>query len=380
MQTSSTSSSSTPTSDTRVGQAPAGAASADSWSTSLETWARGRHGEKVLTVASTMDFAPLGTLRPQTFYELPVVMAVMTRRSASLHAALTRAVEIIREATYAFRMVVVTDVPTSAPVRTVDWTVEHLLGEADWAALQGENWLPAAVDHLEWARRQYGASLVLAPESPEQVLADIARVGAFSRAPEKIMSTAAELARQALPEGPQAGGSASQEERALRGWWRGALEDGLARQLDLGEGFTPTVTVIGGDSAGVIVADGVTAGEALQGWASESGWSVVRIGRAEAAGPTAERLHQALLRAAGEGAARAVGAAGPLLLITDQQQEEQPVPDGLDGVVVLHRPEEPGTGWSAELLMGYGASTRIRAAELPTALDRLRRIHLATTL
>ncbi|OSM42025.1 hypothetical protein, partial [Nesterenkonia sp. PF2B19] len=174
-------------------------AGSTSWSTSLEGWARARHGGSVLTVPSTLDFAPLGTLRPQTFYELPVVLAVMTRRTAPLHVALTRAVEVIREATYAFRAVVVTDVPTSAPIRTVDWTVEHVLGEADWAVLQEENWLPAAVDQLEWARRQYGASLVLAPETPEQVLEDVARVGAFTRAPEKILDTAAGLVREALP-------------------------------------------------------------------------------------------------------------------------------------------------------------------------------------
>lgn len=353
----------------------------ESWSVSLESWARARHGEKVLTVPSTMDFAPLGTLRPQTFYELPVVLAVMTRRTASLHAALTRAVEIIREATYAFRAVVVTDVPTAEPIRTVDWTVEHLLGEADWAALQEQNWLPAAVDHLEWARRQYGASLVLAPETPYQVLAEVARVGAFTRAPEKILDTAGELARESLAL-HGAGETAAEDaaggvEQSLRGWWVDALQDGITRRVRPGGGFSAEVSALAGPGAGVLVADGETAGQALQGWAAESGWTVARLTGSGGTNPADVRLHQALVRAAGEGLLQAVQAAGPVLLITDQADAQT---TGTDGVVVLQRPEAEGTGWTARLQMSYGASTRIRAAELPSALDRLRRIHLATTL
>ncbi|GAB3194115.1 hypothetical protein [Nesterenkonia suensis] len=328
----------------------------------------------------TLDFAPLGTLRPHTFYDLPVVLAVVTRRSAPLHAALTRAVEIIREATYAFRLVAVTDVPTSAPIRTADWTVEHVLGEADWAALHEENWLPATVAHLEWARRQYGACMVLAPETDEQLLEEIARLGALSRAPEKIMSTAAELVEHALRDGQHPAEGGPRVEQGLRGWWQDACHDGLARTVELGAGLSSAVTVAPGASAGVLVADGTIAGEALQGWAAESGWSVARLRGPESAPPEGGRLHRALIRAAGEGVGRAVGTAGPLLLITDQPQDASAVPAGLDGAVVLHRPEEPGAGWSAELTMRYGASTRIRAAELPSALDRLRRIHLVTAV
>ncbi|OSM42013.1 hypothetical protein BCY76_017055 [Nesterenkonia sp. PF2B19] len=91
-------------------------------------------------------------------------------------------------------------------------------------------------------------------------------------------------------------------------------------------------------------------------------------------------MHAALLRAAGEGAGERPGASGPVLLLTDQSAQEEGSARGFDGVVVLRRPVAEGAGWTAELQMAYGGSTTIRAAELPSALDRLRQIHLVTTV
>lgn len=377
-----------------------------SWSTSLETWARGRHGDRVLTAPSTLDFAPTGTLRPQTFYGLPVVLVVLTRRSAPLHAALTDAAEIIREATYAFRAVAVTDTPAAEVIQAVDWTVEHLLGEVEWAALQETDWLPGAVDHLEWARRTYGASLVLAPETPEQLLEEISRLGAFAEAPEKVLDTAIERAQERLgrseEQESEGGASGARRERGLRGWWARALEDGAARRVLL-EGAPAAgaleVTVRRGDGAGVLIgldpaADPSPAPvlETALRTAPARGWSTVSIARAASTGATAENaaaivgedaaggaaeVAARLVRAGVRAAAEAVDPSGPALLLLGEdvagELDLAEVPEGLDGVVILR----PGT---VEVAMGYAASTECTPGQLPAVLERVRRIHLVTAL
>lgn len=387
-----------------------------SWSTSLETWARTRHGDRVLVAPSTLDFAPTGTLRPQTFYDLPVVMTVMTRRTLAWHPALTSAAEIIREATYGFRAVAVTDVPAEEAVRAVDWAVEHLLGEDEWAALQESNWLPAAVDHLEWARRTYGASLVIAPEGPDQVLEEISRLGAFADAPEEVLAAALERARESMPEvrsevgvagrrgesglvsDPETGAVRGMSvEHGLRGWWQQAAADGMTRCVSFGE-QSPSpaleVTVRAGDGAGSLIGlerDGERAPEleaALRS-AAAHGWSAVTIrpsgaATSAAAGPVGGAGRSAdvetdrrLTRAAVCAGAESVDASGPtLLLIPEEAVPMLEIDDGLEGVdgTVTLRPGR------ADVVMAYGASTRCPPEALPGVLEEIRRIHLTSAL
>lgn len=384
-----------------------------SWSTSLETWARMRHGGRVLVAPNTLDFAPTGTLRPQTFYDLPVVMTVMTRRTLAWHPALTSAAEIIREATYGFRAVAVTDMPAGEAVRAVDWTVEHLLGEEDWAALQEGNWLPAAVDHLEWARRTYGASLVIAPEGPDQVLEEISRLGAFADAPEEVLAAALERARESMPEvgavsrsgepglvsDPESSGAAHgmSVERGLRGWWGQAAADGMTRCVSFGEqplSRTLEVTVRAGDGAGSLIGlerEGERAPEletALRS-APAHGWSAVTVrpsgaATSAAAGPVGGAGRSAdvetdrrLTRAAVCAAAESVDASGPTLLLIPEEAvpmlEIDDSLEGVDGTVTLR----PGR---ADVVMAYGASTQCSPEALPGVLEEIRRIHLITAV
>ncbi len=223
-----------------------------------------------------MDFAPRITRRPHTFYDLPVVMVVMTRHTAHLHTAILHGLELVREATYGFRAVVVTDSATGSGFSDVDWTVEHILGEREWLAVREGNWLPYAADHVLWAQNFYGASLVLAPETYDQVQHAILRVGERFQAADKVLSTARDIAeeRSSAPDGSVRPG--------LRGWWTElgesadvlvVAEQAAVLRLRVTRGALPGVLL---GQAGAEVADFLTQADpaaystALLSWESHS--------------------------------------------------------------------------------------------------------------
>lgn len=368
----------------RDGKMPPSRTSAGSWSASLESWARTRYGAQRLAVSSTMDFAPQGTLRPHTFYGLPVVLIVMTRSSAPMHAGLAQGVELIREATYGFRVVVLTDEPAAESLREVDFSVEHCLGEVDWAALHGSNWLTEAADHLDWTRRQYGASMILAPERPEQVIDDLARLGAAFEAPEKVLATAAEIARDALDsvQDPQL-------QQSLRGWW-GELGPGRRhRKVTLGD-LTLSVTVEPAEGAGVLVGLGSDTSPLVE-RARAGGWTNVLItaqskegasqgpaapGAEHSAAAVAEESQQArLLAACLRAAAEGVDTAGPSFLIESREAPAREAEHiGVDGVITV------SSEGRCQVTMDYGSSLDCSEEDLLPSLERIRGIHLRTAV
>lgn len=365
--------------------------SSASWSTSLETWARGHYDGRPLTVSSTMDFAPLGTLRPRTFYELPVVLAVMTERTVRLHTAITRSLELIREATYAFRMVALSDDPTNDSLRAVDWSVEHVLGESAWRMIREDNWLPAAVDHLDWARRQFGASLVIAPETPAQVRTALQKVGVLAGAPRVIVDAAVGLADEALERAATAAAGERHEhgqdlmpvvaERSVRGWWNATSAVGASRRVSLSlprEGKEIQVILHRGSAAGVLITYEPDA-RILCADARGEGWSTVEIQlptSAQCAGADRRKILRELVLAAADG----MSVVGPALIVTGETASARlelgpaDASHSIGGYIHLRKDQ------SAEVTMDYGASVQTSVDELPRVLEQLRRIHLVTAL
>ncbi|OSM42176.1 hypothetical protein, partial [Nesterenkonia sp. PF2B19] len=183
------------------------------WTETLEQRARARYGESPLEVQGTMPFAPREAPKPRAFQKIPVVMLVLTGRNRHLHDGVAQAVEIIREATYGFRAVVFTDDAASPALRQVDWALEHCLPEDSLHRMRPErNWLSVAADHLAWAQREYGASVVVAPEDVEGGLGAVRRIATAFRAPTKILETALARAQEAFTERPATW-------QGLRGHW-----------------------------------------------------------------------------------------------------------------------------------------------------------------
>lgn len=362
-----------------------------SWSTSLETWARAHYDGRPLTVSGTMDFAPLGTLRPRTFSDLPVVLAVMTERTTRLHTALTKSLELVREATYAFRMVALTDDPTSDSLRAVDWSVEHVLGESAWRMIREDNWLPAAVDHLEWARRQFGASLVIAPETPAQVHSALLKVGVLAGAPQAIVDAAGGLADEAMEGAATAALGERDEhgqdrtpavaERSVRGWWNATSSEGSTRRVSLTpphQGRQVQVVLHHGSAEGVLITDEPDARH-LCAAARADGWSTVEIQLPMSvlfAGTDQRRFLRALILAAADG----MSVVGPSLVVTGETGSagldlgQADISHAVAGTVHLQDNQ------SAQITMDYGASALTSMDDLPRVLKQLRRIHLVTAL
>lgn len=269
-----------------------------SWTQTLEQWTRSWYGDSPVPVHGTLPFAPREAPKPRAFQKIPVVMIVLTRRSRHLHAGVCQAVELIREATYGFRAVVFTDDVASGAFGGVDWAIEHCLPEDALHRLQpGKNWLETAREHLAWAQREYGASLVTAPEDEESALEAVRRIAVAFRAPAKIVETAVDRAQARFT-------AADTVRNGLRGWWH-TLPAGRSEVEISWAGARLSCVVhrpeVGppGDGGALIDATGAEPSRALV-EARASGWSTAHI-TAPAGHPSSGPGLSAVVRAAGEG-------------------------------------------------------------------------------
>lgn len=351
-------------------QAPADV-SADSWAAGLEAWARGRWSERMIPVDRTMQFAPQGTERPRSFHEVPVVIVVMTRATERLHRALLRSVELLRESTYGFRAVLFTDDARIVAAADVDWTFEHTFSEVDWAQISAENWLSAASEHLSWAQLQYGASLVLAPQTPDQVRADVARLGAAFLAADKVRRTAATVVEEELEGLDETQDISSRRTTSARGWWSGlalgrstvrmAPSAGARIRLVIDRAEHPQGLLIG--PAGREVDDFLAAGRA-------QGLSTVAFEVEEGSDAA---VVQAGLETAIRAAVETLGVPGPALFAaTATSNPDRAADRGLDGVIRV-----AGDAGPHALTMSYGAGLEFEADRTSEVLRRLVRIHRA---
>lgn len=368
---------------------------ASSWSAGLEAWARARWSEQMIPVGGTMDFAPLGTERPRAFFEVPVVILVMTRATAQLHRALFRAVELLRESTYGFRAVLFTDDVGVAESAEVDWTLEHTMSEDEWSRVSAENWLTQAAEHLAWAQRQYGASLVLAPETPEQVRAAVARLGAAFLAAEKVRRTAATLAEQELDGLDETRELSSRRSRSVRGWWSQLGAGRSTVRAEWGAGARLKLVIDRRDPGeGLLVGPEGEAVEAFLSRGRESGFSTVTFEVEQGEAVDVQGGLETAIRAAVE----VLGDSGPSLFVAAAASNVDRAADrGLDGVVRLGgqgagQDAGRGTGQDAghdvgqvsaaraghELVMSYGSSLRFAPEQTVEVLTRLSRLHHAT--
>ncbi|MFD5822077.1 hypothetical protein [Nesterenkonia xinjiangensis] len=332
------------------------------WTQTLEQWTRSRYGDAPVAVRGTMPFAPREAPKPRAFQRIPVVMIVLTRRSRHLHAGLCQAVELIREATYGFRAVVFTDDAASPAFGQVDWVVEHCLAEDSLHRLQpGKNWLETVGEHLTWAQREYGASLVLAPEDEESCLDAVRRIAVTFRAPAKIVETAVQRAQELVTrvEGVRQG---------LRGWW-GDLPAGRTA-VEFAWGGAQLSCVVhhaqraSAQPSGAVIE--VTEGEVS--WAlteaQTAEWSTAQIigpssGRTSGAGPLA------IARAAGEGLADG----GPVVQCVADSAALDADWRGIDARLI-------GASGAGRLVTRVGAVVEFPREQAAEVLRALRRAHL----
>lgn len=345
--------------------------SSSSWSAGLEAWAHGRWSEQMIPVGGTMDFAPLGTERPRAFFEVPVVIVVMTRATARLHRALSRAVELLRESTYGFRAVLFTDDVDVARSAEVDWTLEHTMAEAEWSQVSSENWLTQAAEHLAWAQLQYGASLVLAPQTPDQVRSAIARIGAAFLAAEKVRRTAASLAEEELQDLDQTQELSSRRTDSVRGWWSELRTGRSTVRVDLGAGARLKLVVDRAEPGqGLLIGPAGSAVEGFCGAGREAGFSSVCFEAEQGEAASVQGGLETAIRAAVE----VLGGAGPALFVAAASSNVDRAADrGLDGVVRLG-----GQGGVHELAMSYGSALDLDPSQSVEVLTRLSRLHHAT--
>lgn len=351
---------------------------AESWSAGLEAWARARWSEQVIPVDTTMDFAPLGTQRPRAFFEVPVVILVMTRATRRLHRAMFRAVELLRESTYGFRAVLFTDEVSVFEAAEVDWALEHTMPEAQWSQISAQNWLVQASEHLAWAQRQYGASWVLAPETPDQVRAAVARLGAAFVAPEKVRQTAASLAEEELDGLGETMALSSRRVESLRGWWSQLGSGRSTVRVDVGVGDGARLRFVvdrpesagGAGDAGLLIGPHGAAVESFLGLGRQAGYATVSFEVEEGDAAAVQGGLETAIRAAVE----ALGAGGPALFVAGAPSNVQRAADrGLDAVVHLGDDGAPH-----EMLMSYGPSAQFDAERTVEVLSQLTTIHQAT--
>jgi hypothetical protein len=392
------------------------AVTTDSWATSLETWTRSYFRGAAGDVAGTMDFAPRITRRPYTFYDLPVVMVVMTRHTAHLQTAILHSLELLREATYGFRAVVVTDSATGAGFHDVDWTVEHILGEREWLAAREGNWLPHAADHVLWAQNIYGASIVLAPETPGQVQQAIVRLAERFQAADKVLATARGLAEE------QSSAPENSVRAGLRGWWQDIsdsadiavlADEASALRLRISRGALPGV-LLGQAGAEVTTfrgqAEAAEYSTAVLSWEARSTGGVAEpdAGAEGREARQAQRL-QRWLHAAVMACAEELAQGGPSLWLeggaaaggpdlaadvaaevaadraTELGEPPTVTPQPLDGTIDLRSSAVPGQAQAdasspveCRVHMSYSRSLDVQGepSVVPVMLNRLRQIHL----
>ncbi|MDS2174054.1 hypothetical protein Q7C18_15220 [Nesterenkonia sp. CL21] len=326
------------------------------WTRTLEQWTRARYRDAPVPVRDTLPFAPREAPKPKAFQKIPVVMIVLTRRTRHLHAGVCQAVEIIRESTYGFRAVVFTDDAVSPAFGAVDWAIEHCLPEDALHRLQpGKNWLETASDHLEWAQREYGASLVLAPDDEESAVEAVHRLAVAFRAPAKIVDSACERARAGFT-------AAADVRHGLRGWWE-TLPVGRSDVVVEWSGTQISCVVHRSDTASpecvgaVIDATGREPSSGLA-VAHASGWSTAHlIG-------SAGQSRAAVVRAAGEGLA----GDGPVVECVTEPEALAGDWSGIDARLIL----EAGRG---RLVTRVGAAVDFAAEQLREVLDALRAAH-----
>lgn len=153
---------------------------------SLEQWAASYYQDLRLRPRRTDDFAPhTVTRKPSLFYDLPVVLVVMTHASEDHHAAVYEAIQRLYEATYAFRPVALTDGSAKDTLAISDWRVEDCSGST--ATLN-------TVEELTWAQLQLGASEVVAAWDDASLQQAVHRIADFAQAHPAV--TAAALACQ----------------------------------------------------------------------------------------------------------------------------------------------------------------------------------------
>ncbi len=343
--------------------------SAGSWASGLEAWARGRWSERMIPADRTMAFAPQGTERPRAFRDVPVVILVMTRATERLHRALFRSVELLRESTYGFRAVLFTDDAGVFADADVDWVLEHTVSEADWAQISSEDWLSSAAAHLGWAQLQYGASLVLAPETPDQVRAAVARLGAAFHAAEKVRRTAATILEDELQGLDDTQDLSSRRTTSARGWW-GRLGTGRSTvRIAQSEGARMKLVIARADrSAGLLIGPGGTAVDAFLAEGRAAGFSTVSF---DVEVGTDSAVVQSGLETAIRAAVETLGATGPALFVAAATSNPDRAADrGLDGVIRLGGESEPH-----ELTMSYGSAVEFEAGSVGDVLRRLVRVH-----
>lgn len=163
----------------------------------LEQWAMQYYSRTKLRPTRTADFAPPSVRRaPHLFFDLPVVLVIMTAQHQGQHAGLFEAVQRLAEATYAFRAVAVTDGSAEGLLEGTDWRIEHVSGTANTALSNTAEF--AVVEELTWLQLQLGASEVLACWDEPSLRSALDRLAAFAQSPSAVTEAAWEQARKSL--------------------------------------------------------------------------------------------------------------------------------------------------------------------------------------